>query len=71
MKDEDVWIQAVEETKEEGASKERKCLGLNFQVADAKKPLIAVKRITEKGNYVALGENRRTIISTTRSLGTR
>ena len=29
------------------------CLG--FQVADVQKPLVSVKRIVEKGNYVGLG----------------
>eukprot|EP00973_Karenia_brevis_P082122 11386426-Karenia_brevis.AAC.1 len=28
---------------------------LNFQVADVAKPLLAVKRIVEKGNHVVLG----------------
>ena len=32
-----------------------KSLKLAFQVADVKKPLIAVKRVTEKGNHVAFG----------------
>ncbi len=27
-------------------------MGLNFQVTDVRKPLLAVKRITEKGNVV-------------------
>ena len=40
---------------EENKKPEGKCLGLNFQVADVKKPLIAVKRITEKGNHVRFG----------------
>ena len=28
---------------------------LSFQVADVQKPLVSVKRIVEKGNYMALG----------------
>ena len=32
-------------------------MSLGFQVADVKKPLIAVKRIVEKGNRVAFGPN--------------
>ncbi len=31
------------------------CMGLTFQVADVKKPWIAVERITEKRNYVHFG----------------
>ena len=53
---EEILVQAVEATKEEVTKKERKCMGLSFQVADVKKPLRAVKRITEKGNYVAFGQ---------------
>ena len=30
-------------------------MGLNFQVTDVRKPLLAVKRITEKGNVVQFG----------------
>ena len=37
--------------------KEDKRMNLGFQVADVKKPLIAVKRITEKGNRVSFGPN--------------
>jgi hypothetical protein len=40
------WIADVEKEKR---------MGLTFQVADVKKPLIAVKRITEKGNMVSFG----------------
>ena len=47
---EPVWVCPVEDE-----SKKDKCMGLNFQVADVKKPLIAVKRITEKGNFVSFG----------------
>ena len=35
--------------------KEEKHMCLGFQVADVKKPLISVKRIVEKGNYVSFG----------------
>ena len=30
-------------------------MGLSFQVTDVRKPLLAVKRITEKGNVVQFG----------------
>ena len=30
-------------------------MGLNFQVTDVRKPLLAVKRTTEKGNVTQLG----------------
>ena len=35
--------------------KGEKVMSLAFQVAAVKKPLIAVKRITEKGNHVMFG----------------
>jgi hypothetical protein len=38
-----------------GEEKERTNMGLTFQVAAVKKPLISVKRITEKGNRVCFG----------------
>ena len=41
------WIQPVDE---------EKSMSLKFQVAKVKKPLIAVKRIVEKGNIVQFGE---------------
>ena len=44
----DTWIQPVEQT-------EKGKLGFRFQVADVKKPLVSVKRITEKGNHVQFG----------------
>ena len=47
--DQEKWIQPIEE------NGEKKCMGLTFQVADVKKPLVAVKRITEKGNWVVFG----------------
>jgi len=50
---EPVWVCPVEDE-----SKKDKCMGLNFQVADVKKPLIAVKRITEKGNFVSFGPEK-------------
>ena len=31
---------------------------LSFQVADVKKPLVSVKRIVEKGNYVSFGPGK-------------
>ena len=49
----DQW---VEEDKRE--SKGSACMKLEFQVADVKKPLIAVKRIAEKGNHVAFGPGK-------------
>ena len=30
-------------------------MGITFQVADVVKPLISVKRLVEKGNYVSFG----------------
>jgi hypothetical protein len=47
----DVDIQPVE-------VKDEKKMCLGFQVADVKKPLISVKRIVEKGNYVSLGPEK-------------
>jgi hypothetical protein len=44
----DVSVQLIE-------AKEEKKMCLGFQVADVKKPLISVKRIVEKGNYVSFG----------------
>jgi hypothetical protein len=38
-----------------GEEKEKTSMGLTFQVAAVKKPLISVKRITEKGNRVCFG----------------
>jgi len=46
--DESMWIQPVD-------SKEDKRMCLGFQVAEVKKPLISVKRIVEKGNFVSFG----------------
>ena len=51
----EIWVQGVEADKK--AKEDRKCMGLSFQVADVRKPLIAVKRITEKGNHVMFGPN--------------
>ena len=45
----DVFIGQVETDK--------KRLGIRFQVADVIKPLISVKRLTEKGNRVCFGPN--------------
>ena len=39
----------------ESVVKESRVMNLGFQVADVKKPLIAVKRITERGNHVMFG----------------
>ncbi len=44
------FIGAVEDERAGGAA-----MGLNFQVTDVRKPLLAVKRITEKGNVVQFG----------------
>jgi hypothetical protein len=49
--DDGTWIQTVGVEKGQGGH--RMCLG--FQVAEVKKPLVAVKRIVEKGNYVKFG----------------
>ena len=45
------WVAIVDKERKEGF----RTMDLKFQVADVKKPLIAVKRITEKGNYVSFG----------------
>ena len=50
---EDTEICLVENEKTQNDNGESKVMNLGFQVADVKKPLIAVKRITEKGNHVA------------------
>jgi len=50
-KDEEKWIQPVESDK----TGDKRCIGLTSQVADVKKPLVAVKRIIEKGNHVSFG----------------
>ena len=44
------WIQPVEA---KGDCQKKMCLG--FQVADVQKPLVSVKRIMEKGNFVSCG----------------
>ena len=51
----DVWICDVE-GKRASRTKSRQ-LGLAFQVTDVHKPLMAVKRISEKGNIVHFGPN--------------
>ena len=50
--DEEWWIQQVE-IEDEGEK-----MKLRFQVADVKKPLVAVKRICENGNLVSFGPNK-------------
>ena len=63
--DEGSWICPVSKGEAEGTMGNLK---LEFQVAEVKKPLIAVKRISEKGNNVSFGpgkddnfiENKRT-----------
>ena len=42
------------EAEKKGQTKQ---MGLAFQVADVKKPLLAVKRIIEKGNHVTFGRS--------------
>ena len=37
---------------------ETKVMSLRFQVADVKKPLVSVKRITEQGNHVSFGPGK-------------
>ena len=44
------FIGAVEDERAGGAA-----MGLSFQATDVRKPLLAVKRITEKGNVVQFG----------------
>ena len=43
---------------EEGKGEGKVNLALTFQVAEVKKPLISVKRITEKGNQVCFGPRK-------------
>ena len=50
MNEEVQFIGAVGDEKGEGAE-----MGLRFQATDVRKPLLAVKRITEKGNVVQFG----------------
>eukprot|EP00973_Karenia_brevis_P081308 11271562-Karenia_brevis.AAC.1 len=45
VEQEEKWIQIV------GVDEEAKRMKLNFQVAAVSKPLLAVKRIVEKGNH--------------------
>jgi hypothetical protein len=51
----DSEICIVENEKTPSGSGESSVMNLGFQVADVKKPLIAVKRITERGNHVMFG----------------
>ena len=44
-----------EQEGKKGESENKISMGLTFQVAAVKKPLISVKRITEKGNRVCFG----------------
>ena len=44
------WVRPVNKDNERGRQ-----MSLNFQVADVKNPLLAVKRITEQGNHVSFG----------------
>ena len=46
-------------------------MGLNFQVKDVRKPLLAVKRITEKGNVVQFGPAESDNYITKKCLGRR
>ena len=39
----------------EETNERKKMMSIRFQVADVLKPLIAVKRLTEKGNTVSFG----------------
>ena len=47
-------IQLVEEEEEEGGQ-ENTSMGLTFQVADVRKPLVSIKRIAEEGNRFCFG----------------
>ena len=53
-KNEDKEINLME-NRGEGKGEKEKIFGIEFQVAAVKKPLIAVKRIVEKGNRVLFG----------------
>ena len=44
----------VEKVREKVESEDKR-MSLSFQVADVQKPLVSVKRIVEKGNYVSFG----------------
>ena len=44
-------------------------MNLRFEVADVKKPLIAVKRICEKGNLVSFGPKEGINLSRTKTRG--
>ena len=46
----EAWINSLEATEAK--------IGMTFQVSDAKKPLLAVKRLTEKGNKIGFGPKR-------------
>ena len=48
-----VWAQPVESQAEKQG--EAKCMGWNSQVADMRKPFLAVRGIIEKGNHVTFG----------------
>ena len=48
----DIEICPIENESVTSEKKESRVMNLGFQVADVKKPLIAVKRITERGNHV-------------------
>ena len=52
--DQDLLIQAVGQESDVSRGIKKK-MNLTFQVADVKKPLISVKRIVEKGNFVSFG----------------
>ncbi len=51
---EGTWICPVN-VQGSGAARDEKVMSIGFQVADVKKPLIAVRRIIEQGNQVGFG----------------
>ena len=53
----EIWICITETSKQKEAAAEaaKQLMNLTFQASDAKKPLISVKRIVERGNHVQFG----------------
>ena len=57
----DIEICPVENQSVGREKQESRVMNLGFQVADVKKPLIAVKRITERGTMLCLDHRKKTI----------
>ena len=54
----DGHVKEVHLVKSGGKGGRDRCVGLKFQVADVRKPLLAVSRVTEKGNEVRFGPGK-------------